>query len=403
MDSQLSLLILSSCLGRESGISPRMLFHPKIDFQPSILLLLFCAPTAFGQAAAVANAAHEPAPYVRLSSDSLEQIVTTGLAVGANYSPALKGVKVAYDVYDVVFKASTDAVEHRTRLKENELLVISADAKRLTELAHEGRLDGDEAAEIKARLTARMRETNDSFVRDAFEDPYALYALGKYAGAKYLGDKLGDEFEKSTQSTRFAFLGESRIRKHLTRTQWKKLKGLEELAERFSRDLMKEILTKIAEKMTLEQLGKEMDSEVDRFLASLQSRRSPGSGGVGLDALDFRYQVFSNPDLYEPLLIPVLTDDHLRVASDLAIPEGAPLAQHLVMRPPELAVHPMLQVYRDAIVNTAVVQSQVLSHYNVEVSQPTTTRSYTSGYRMGGLDLHVDLSGYSNPNWDGRF
>jgi hypothetical protein len=324
-----------------------------------------------------------------------ETMVVSGLAVASpNYPPA-GVIKKAYDAVDLFQKVATGAVEHQTTVQENDLLLIDQDAQRLNELSSKGLTPSNnlEASELRSRLLKRARQNENSyaFLGKALADPNTLYVLAKYSLADKVSEVVGKQSAELLgvgESTKLAFLGDGRIRKQLSRTQWRNLKEVAKFGQSLNDELTNALIKKLAEQVTLEQLGRELDSRVDEIM----KRVRPSSAGVGTgrDFGDLRFNAISQPDIFMPVLLPPAL-------------ESANSRQHqqqLEVESPrlELAREPLvIRTYQDPLFQTAFVQSQVIkrvyapSDYSVTFSQP-----------VGGISIDFDVSQYANPNFDGR-
>ena len=355
------------------------------------LVLTYFAGDLKGQVE-VRRVDHEPAPSHRIDPQAFEDIVGIGLDVAATYYPQAKGVKLACDCIDIVADAAGDAIDHRTTVQQGDFLLIDRDAQRLRQLKSEGRTlsNDDEAAEIRNRLVQRLQ--NDSsyvFAGKALADPYALYALAKYGSTKYASKLVGNGVVRLLgvgESTRLAFLGEGRIRNQLTRTQWGYLKQLAKFAQELSDKLADALIAKLAENLTLKQLGKELDTRVDEIMSRV--RASSVRGGTGRGFGDLRLDAVSDPSIFLPVLLPKT----LKISD----PKSGPQLREAQPRI-EPSQRLVIRTYEDPVLRTVAVQSQIRS-YAAAASDPTWTQTWTPPPDFSH-NISINLSSYENFSW----
>ncbi len=330
-------------------------------------------------------------PQYEIDQAASQTMAMVGVGVAAEFLPVVAGVKSAYTVTNIFAEIGKDSIGHANKISEAKLVVISADAEKLVQLHNSGvsLKNNNQAIDLANRLARNLSDVNNkfySYAASAIVSPYGLYATVKAVGVNKLASHLGKE---GTQwigvgdKTKLAWLGEGRLAKGLTRTEWGHLKKVANLTKQLSDSLTKVVLKMLAKKIANESIDTFFDSAVEDVLRKEASQQ--GGSGSRYSGPGLRLGIVSLPDLT------------LSGIQEIQIPFGDS-ADIQSLQIPEA-----ITTFNDPVINSVLIEKQVVKeqHYDVQPSQSTVHPYYGPVNYPPPLDFHFDPTPYfNNIHWN---
>ena len=275
----------------------------------AVLVLLLLQALCLGPA--LSDGRSDPAAWYSLNADSLKTIGEVGVGITvAVYPPAqaYAGLKKAYDVYSFAVDSTTQAVDRRSALKTNDLLVIDRDTKYLNELTGSGQnwRNDPEGQRAHARLEANMKDQDGafSFAIKAVASPDGAYVVVKNIAIDKIGEFMGDAVAHSqfvSKNLRFGTTADGIVRGQFTRAEWKKLATLLSQAGKLNQELNKKLREAIFRKAFKAAAGASLNNVLDQLADQILAQH-PHLAESGSAPVDLRLDALTMPNLSVPSL-----------------------------------------------------------------------------------------------------